>query len=94
MKTKELAKQVRDKVVEKYRSALGYKKYISETLNIPWSTYTSYKKLKEYGTMTNLPREGRPPKLTDHARRALIRETTKTPNITLWRLEYLSTGPL
>jgi hypothetical protein len=26
MKTKELSKQVRDKVVEKYRSALGYKK--------------------------------------------------------------------
>ena len=25
-KTKELAKQVRDKVVEKYRSGLGYKK--------------------------------------------------------------------
>ena len=37
MKTKELTKQVRDKVVEKYRSGLGYKK-ISETLNIPQST--------------------------------------------------------
>jgi hypothetical protein len=28
MKTKELCKQVRDKVVEKYRSGLGYKKNI------------------------------------------------------------------
>ena len=37
MKTKELSKQVREKVVDKYRSALGYKK-ISETLNIPRST--------------------------------------------------------
>jgi hypothetical protein len=37
MKTKELSKQVRDKVVEKYRSELGYKK-ISETFNIPRST--------------------------------------------------------
>jgi hypothetical protein len=27
MKTKELSKQVRDKVVEKHRSGLGYKKY-------------------------------------------------------------------
>ena len=27
MPTKELSKQVRDKVVEKYRSELGYKKY-------------------------------------------------------------------
>ena len=47
MKTKELSKQVRDKVVEKYRLALGYKK-ISETLNIPRSTIKSIiKKWKE-----------------------------------------------
>jgi transposase len=50
MKTKELSKQVRDKVVEKYRSGLCYKK-ISETLNIPQSTIKSIiKKCKEYGT--------------------------------------------
>jgi hypothetical protein len=36
MKTKELSKQVRDKVVEKYRSGLGDKK-ISGALNIPRS---------------------------------------------------------
>ena len=34
MKTRELSKQLRDKVVEKYRPGLGYKE-ISETLNIP-----------------------------------------------------------
>jgi hypothetical protein len=28
MKTKVLSKQVRDKVVETYRSGLGYKKYL------------------------------------------------------------------
>ena len=73
MKTKELSKQVRGKVVEEYRSRLGYKK-ISETLNIPRRTIKSIiKKLKEYDTTTNLPREGRPPKLMDQARRALIR---------------------
>ena len=49
-------------------------------MNIPRSTNKSIiKKLKEYGTTTNLPREGRPPKLTDQARRALIREATKRP---------------
>jgi transposase len=83
MKTKELSKQVRDNVVEKYRSRLGYKK-ISETLNIPQSTIKSIvKKWKEYGTTTNLPREGCPPKLTDQARKALIREATQRPKITL-----------
>uniref|UniRef100_A0AAZ3PU73 Sleeping Beauty transposase HTH domain-containing protein n=1 Tax=Oncorhynchus tshawytscha TaxID=74940 RepID=A0AAZ3PU73_ONCTS len=87
MKTKELSKQVRDKVVERYRSGLGYKK-ISETLNIPQSTIKSIiKKWKEYGTTTNLPREGRPPKLTYQARRALIREETKRPKITLKKLQ-------
>ena len=73
--------------MEKYRSGLGYKK-ISETLNIPQSTSKSIiKKWKEYGTTTNLPREGRPPKLTDQARRALIREATKRPKIILKQLQ-------
>ena len=83
MKTKQLAEQVRNKVVEKYRSGLGYKK-ISETLNIPQSTIKSIvKKWKEYGTTANLPREGRPPKLTDQEKRAIIREAKKRPKVTL-----------
>jgi transposase len=86
MKTKELSKQVRDKVVEKYRSGLGYKK-ISKTLNITQSNIKSItKKWKEYGTTTNLPRESHPTKLSDQARRALIREAPKRPKITLKEL--------
>ena len=78
MKTNERSKQVRVKVVEKYRSGVVYKK-ISETLKIPRRTIKSViKKLKEYGTTINLPREGRPPKLTDQARRALIRGNKET----------------
>ena len=62
MKTKEPSKQVRDEVVEKYRSGLGYKNK-SETLNIPQSTIKSIiKKWKEYGTTTNLPMRGLPTK--------------------------------
>ena len=87
MKTKGLAKQVRDKVVEKYRSGLGYKKR-SETLNIPRSTIKSIiKKWKEYGITTNLPREGHPPKVMYQARRALIREAPKRPQIPLKELQ-------
>ena len=56
-------------------------------MNIPQSTIKSIiKKWKEYGTTTNLPREGPTPKLTDQARRALIREATKRPKITLKEL--------
>ena len=87
MKTKELSKQVRDKVLEKHQSGMGYKK-ISQTLNIPRSTVKSIiKKRKEYGTTATLPREGRPPKLSDQVRRALVREATKRPMVTLKELE-------
>ena len=34
-----------------------------------------------------MPREGRPPKLTDQACRALIREATQIPNINLKELQ-------
>ena len=48
-------------------------------MNIPRSTIKStIKKCKEYGTTTNLPREGRPPKLTDQARKAIIRGNKET----------------
>ena len=43
--------------------------------------------MKEYGTTTNMSREGRPPKHTDQTRRALIREATKRPKITLKELQ-------
>ena len=66
---------------------MGYKK-ISETLNIPRSTIKSnIKKWTENGTATNLPRDSCPPKLTNQARRALIREATKRPKITLKELQ-------
>jgi transposase len=87
MKTKELSKQVRDKVVEKYRSGLGYKKNIIHFEHPTGHHYIHYKKMKEYGTTTNLPREGRPPKLTDQAKSALVREATKRPKITLKELQ-------
>jgi transposase len=67
--------------VEKYRSGLSYIK-ISETLNNPQSTIKSIIKIfKEYGTTTS------PPKLTDQTKRALIREATKRPKITLKELQ-------
>ena len=54
----------------------------------PRSTIISIiQKWKEYGTTTNLPREGCPPKLTDQARRALIREASKRPKRALKELQ-------
>ena len=57
-------------------------------MNIPQSTIKSIiKNWTDYGPTTTLPREGRPPKLTDQTRRALIRDTTKIPMITLKELQ-------
>ena len=87
MKIKEHSKQVRDKVVEKYKSGLGYKK-IFKSLMIPWSIIKSIIfKWKEHGTTTNLPRAGRPPKLPDQARSALIREAAPRPKVTVKELQ-------
>ena len=89
MKTKELTRQVRDKVVEKFKAGLGYKK-ISQALNISRSTVQSIiQKWKKYGTTANLPRHGRPPKLTVRARRALVREAAKRPMVTLEELQNI-----
>uniref|UniRef100_A0A803JDL4 Transposase Tc1-like domain-containing protein n=1 Tax=Xenopus tropicalis TaxID=8364 RepID=A0A803JDL4_XENTR len=79
-KSKEHTRQVRDKVIEKFKAGLGYKK-ISKALNIPRSTVQAIiQKWKEYGTTVNLPRQGR-------TRRALIRNAAKRPMVTLDELQ-------
>uniref|UniRef100_A0AAZ1XU27 Sleeping Beauty transposase HTH domain-containing protein n=1 Tax=Oreochromis aureus TaxID=47969 RepID=A0AAZ1XU27_OREAU len=87
MTSKEHTRQVRDKFIEKCKAGLGYKK-ISQALNIPRSTVQAIiQKWKEYGTTVNLPRQGRPPKLTGRTRRALIRDAAKRPMVTLDELQ-------
>ena len=74
MSTKDLSKELWDKVVERYRSGDGYKN-ISKDMNIPWNTVkTIVKKWKVYGTTKTLPRSGYPSKLGDQARTRLIKE--------------------
>ncbi|MGH0168153.1 UNVERIFIED_CONTAM: hypothetical protein FKN15_054012 [Acipenser sinensis] len=87
MKNKEHTRQVRDTVVEKFKAGFGYKK-ISQALNIPRSTVQAIiLKWKEYQTTANLPRPGRPSKLSAHTRRILIRDAAKRPMITLDELQ-------
>ena len=83
MKTKEISKQVRDKVVEKYRSGLGYKK-ISETLNIPQSNIKSIFFFKLRIWHHNKPaKRGLPTKTHGPVKEGIIiREATKRPKIT------------
>nr|ACV85768.1 transposase [Acipenser fulvescens]ACV85769.1 transposase [Acipenser fulvescens] len=87
MKMKEHSKQIRIKVLQKHQSGVGYKN-ISKALTISQSTVKSIiKKWREYGTTVNLSRTGRPQKLSIRARRALVREATKSPMATLKELQ-------
>ncbi|XP_051801148.1 PC4 and SFRS1 interacting protein 1a isoform X3 [Acanthochromis polyacanthus] len=87
MKTKEHTRQVRDTVVEKFKAGFGYKK-ISQALNISRSTVQAIiLKWKKYQTTANLPRPGRPSKLSPRTRRRLIRDAAKRPMITLDELQ-------
>ncbi|KAG2462346.1 TCB1 transposase, partial [Polypterus senegalus] len=86
MKSKELSVDDRDKIVSRHKSGEGYKK-ISAALKVPMSTVASIiRKWKKFETTRTLPKAGRPSKLSDQGRRALVREVTKNPMVTLSEL--------
>uniref|UniRef100_A0AAZ3P6R2 Transposase Tc1-like domain-containing protein n=1 Tax=Oncorhynchus tshawytscha TaxID=74940 RepID=A0AAZ3P6R2_ONCTS len=60
---------------------------ISAALKVPKNTVASIiLKWKKFGTTNTLPRAGRPAKLTNRGRRALVREVTKNSMVTLAEL--------
>uniref|UniRef100_A0AAQ4PL24 Sleeping Beauty transposase HTH domain-containing protein n=1 Tax=Gasterosteus aculeatus aculeatus TaxID=481459 RepID=A0AAQ4PL24_GASAC len=90
MKSKELSVDLRDRIVSRHRSGEGYRK-ISAALKVPMSTVASIIwKWKKFGTTRTLPRVGRPPRLSDRGRRALVREVTRNPMVTLTELQRYS----
>ncbi|KAG2469896.1 TC1A transposase, partial [Polypterus senegalus] len=83
MKSKELSVDLRDRIVSRHKSGEGYRK-ISAVLKVPMSTVASIiHKWKKFEATRTLPRVGRPSKLSDRGRRALVREVTKNPMVTL-----------
>uniref|UniRef100_A0A674A8J2 Zinc finger protein 250-like n=1 Tax=Salmo trutta TaxID=8032 RepID=A0A674A8J2_SALTR len=87
VRSKELSVELRDRIVSRHRSGEGYQK-ISAALKVPKNTVASIiLKWKKFGTTKTLPRAGRPTKLS---RRALVREVTKNPMVTLTKLQSSS----
>ena len=88
MKPKELSVELQDRIVRTRNiSGEGYKT-ISRVLKVSKSTVSSIiRKWKEYGTTQTLPRSGRPTKLSNWARRTLVRKVTKNPITTLTELQ-------
>ena len=87
MKSKELSAELRARIVRRHRSGEGYTT-ISGVLEVPKSIVSSIiRNRKEYGTTLTLPRAGRPTKLSNYARRALVMEVDKNPITTLTELQ-------
>ncbi|KAG2470802.1 TCB1 transposase, partial [Polypterus senegalus] len=84
MKSKELSVDLRDRIVSRHKSGEGYRK-------VPMSTVASIvRKSKKFKTTRTPSRAGRLSKLSDRGRRALVREVTKNPMVTLSELQRSS----
>ncbi len=78
---------MRKKVIEIYQSGKGYKA-ISKPLGLQRTTVRAIiHKWRKHGTVVNLPRSGRPTKITPRAQRWLIQEVTKDPTTTSKELQ-------
>ncbi|KAG2463316.1 TCB1 transposase, partial [Polypterus senegalus] len=90
MKSKELSVDLRDRIVSRHKSEESYRK-ISAALKVPISTVASIiRKWKKFKTTRTLSRAGRPSKLSDRGRRALVRKVTKNPMVILSELQRSS----
>jgi len=90
VKYRELSVDLQDRIVSRQRSRESYRK-IAAALKIPMSTMAYIiHKWKKFGTTRTLPRAGRQSTLRDRGRRALVKEVTKNPVVTLTELQHCS----
>ena len=86
MSSDELSVELRVKIVSRHRSGEGYQN-ISAALKVLKNTVASIiLKWKKFGTTKTLRRAGRPAKLSNLGRRALVSEVTKSLTVTLSEL--------
>ena len=82
-RTNELSVELQDRIVSRHKSG-ERDQNISAALKVPKNTVASViLKWKKFGTIKTLIRAGRQAKLSNRGRRALVREGTKNPMITL-----------
>ena len=99
MRLMELSVELRDRIVSRYTCARVPQNVCSIEGPQEHSGLIILK-WKKFGTTETLPRAGRPAKLSNRGRRALVREVTKNPMVTqtellrvpLWRWENLPEG--
>ncbi len=81
LRSKEIQEQMRKKVIEIYQSGKGF----WDSSEPQWEPFIH--KWRKHGTVVNLPRSGRPTKITPRAQRRLIQEVTKDPTTTSKELQ-------
>ncbi len=80
--SKEIQKQMRNKIVDMYQSGKGYKA-ISKALGLERTMVRAIiHKWRKLVTVVNLPSGGRPTKITPRAQWRLIQEVIKEPRTT------------
>ena len=82
-KTKELSRDMRNRIIERHKGGQGYRK-ISKEMNLALSTVGNIiRKYKKYGDgSANLPRNGRPRKINERTSRWISRNVQINPFIT------------
>ncbi len=87
LRSKEIQEQMRNKIVDMYQSGKGYK-VISKALGLQRTMVRAIiHKWRKLGTVVNLPRSGRPTKITPRAPQRLIHEVIKEPRTTSKELQ-------
>ncbi len=85
--SKEIQEQMRNKIVDMYQSGEGYKA-ISKALGLQRTSVRAIiHKWRKLGTVVNLPRSGRPTKITPRAQWRLIQKVIKEPRTTSKELQ-------
>ncbi len=86
-RSKEIQEQMRNKIVDMYQSGKGYKA-MSKALGLQRTMVRAIiHKWRKLGTVVNLPRSGRPTKITPRAQWQLIQEVIKEPRTTSKELQ-------
>ena len=81
-KTKELTKDIRDKIVDLHKAGMGYKSIGNQLGEKQTTIGAIIRKWKQHQTTVNRPRSGAPCKISPRAVSVIIRKVRDNPNTT------------
>ena len=81
-KTKELSKDIRDKIVDLHKAGIGYKKITKQLGEKLRTVGAIIRKWKKHKVTTNLPRSGAPHKISPRGKSMLMKKVRDQPSTT------------